>query len=39
LLHDFDDTAALRECLDLVVSIDTSGAHLAAGLGKPSGPI
>ena len=34
-LHDFSDTAALIENLDLVISVDTSTAHLAAALGKP----
>lgn len=34
LLNDFDDTAALIETLDLVVSVDTSVAHLSAALGK-----
>ena len=34
-LHDFSDTAALIENLDLVISIDTSVAHLAGALGKP----
>ncbi|WP_206950681.1 tetratricopeptide repeat protein [Trinickia acidisoli] len=34
-LTDFADTAALIEQLDLVVSVDTSTAHLAATLGKP----
>jgi hypothetical protein len=34
-LHDFADTAALIEQLDLVISVDTSIAHLAAALGKP----
>jgi tetratricopeptide (TPR) repeat protein len=35
LLRDFSDTAALIENLDLVISVDTSTAHLAAALGKP----
>lgn len=35
-LHDFSDTAALIANLDLVVSVDTSTAHLAAALGKPT---
>lgn len=34
-LHDFSDTAALIECMDLVISVDTSVAHLAAALNKP----
>lgn len=34
-IHDFADTAALVEQLDLVISIDTSVAHLAGALGKP----
>jgi tetratricopeptide (TPR) repeat protein len=34
-LHDFSDTAALMEHLDLVISVDTSTAHLAGALGKP----
>lgn len=33
-LHDFSDTAALIEQLDLVITIDTSVAHLAAACGK-----
>jgi hypothetical protein len=32
---DFADTAALIEQLDLVISVDTSTAHLAGALGKP----
>ena len=34
-LHDFSDTAALIENLDLVITVDTSTAHLAGALGKP----
>jgi tetratricopeptide (TPR) repeat protein len=34
-LVDFDDTAALIEALDLVISVDTSVAHLAGALGRP----
>lgn len=33
-LRDFSDTAALCECLDLVVSMDTSVVHLNGALGK-----
>jgi len=32
---DFADTAALISGLDLVITVDTSVAHLAGGLGKP----
>jgi len=35
LRNDFDDLAALIAALDLVVSVDTSIAHLAGALGKP----
>ncbi|WP_216195015.1 tetratricopeptide repeat protein [Polynucleobacter sp. UB-Tiil-W10] len=35
-LEDFSDTAALISNLDLVISVDTSTAHLAAALGKPT---
>lgn len=36
LLTDFAETAALVSCLDLVISVDTSVAHLAAALGRPT---
>lgn len=35
-LRDFDDTAALVSQLDLVISVDTSVAHLAGALGRPT---
>ena len=35
-LHDFSDTAALAACLDQVIAVDTSGAHLAGALGLPT---
>src|SRR6185437_7072366 len=35
-LTDFTETAALVACLDLVISVDTSVAHLAAALGRPT---
>lgn len=34
-LRDFTDTAALCECLDLVISVCTSAAHLGGALGRP----
>lgn len=34
-LHDFADTAALVANLDLVISVDTSTAHLAGALNRP----
>jgi len=33
---DFEVTAALAENLDMIISVDTSVAHLAGGLGKPT---
>ncbi|HVZ52440.1 MAG TPA: glycosyltransferase family 9 protein, partial [Pseudolabrys sp.] len=33
---DFSDTAGLVSSLDLVISVDTSVAHLSAALGKPT---
>jgi tetratricopeptide (TPR) repeat protein len=35
-LTDFADTAALVKCLDLVITVDTSVAHLAGALGCPT---
>jgi tetratricopeptide (TPR) repeat protein len=35
-IGDFVDTAALISCLDLVLTVDTSVAHLSAALGKPT---
>jgi hypothetical protein len=34
-LHDFADTAALVQNLDLVIAVDTAAAHLAGAMGKP----
>jgi len=36
LLTDFAETAALASCLDLVITVDTSVAHLAGALGRPT---
>ena len=35
-IADFSDTAALCGLVDLVISIDTSAAHLAGAMGKPT---
>ncbi len=35
-LTDFAETAALISCLDLVITVDTSVAHLAGALGRPT---
>jgi tetratricopeptide (TPR) repeat protein len=35
-LTDFMETAALIACLDLVITVDTSVAHLAGALGRPT---
>ena len=35
-LQDFADTACLCELMDVIISVDTSVAHLAAAIGKPT---
>jgi tetratricopeptide (TPR) repeat protein len=35
-LRDFGDTAALCDCMDLIISVCTSVAHLSGALGKPT---
>lgn len=35
-LSDLSETAALISCLDLVITVDTSVAHLAASVGRPT---
>jgi hypothetical protein len=34
-IRDFSDTMAILECLERVITIDTSVAHLAGSMGKP----
>jgi tetratricopeptide (TPR) repeat protein len=34
-IKDFNDTASLVSSMDLIISVDTSVVHLAAGMGKP----
>jgi tetratricopeptide (TPR) repeat protein len=34
-LNDFGDTAAVMECLDLIITVDTAAAHLAGALARP----
>jgi hypothetical protein len=34
-IDDYDDTMALLDCLDVVVTVDTSVGHLAAAMGRP----
>lgn len=36
LLTDFAETAALVSCMDLIITVDTSVAHLAGALGRPT---
>lgn len=35
LIHDFSDSAALLDQLDLLITVDSAPAHLAGALGKP----
>lgn len=35
-IRDFRDTAALCDLVDVVISVDTSVAHLAGALGRPT---
>jgi len=35
-VQDYDDTMALLDSLDLVVTVDTSVGHLAAAMGRPA---
>jgi hypothetical protein len=35
-LHDFEDTAAVLDAVDLLVCVDTAVGHLAGALGRPA---
>jgi hypothetical protein len=35
-IQNYDDTMALLDCLDVVVTVDTSVGHLAAAMGRPA---
>ena len=35
-VRNYDDTMALLECLDMVITVDTSVGHLTAAMGKPA---
>jgi hypothetical protein len=35
VIDDFSDSAALMECLDLIITVDTSTVHLAGAIGRP----
>ncbi len=35
-IQDFEDTAAIVSLVDLVISVDSSPAHLAGALGRPA---
>jgi hypothetical protein len=35
-IHDFADTAALIEAMDVVIGVDTASTHLAGAIGKPA---
>ncbi len=35
-IKDYDDTMAIMDCLDIIVTVDTSVGHLAAAMGRPA---
>ena len=35
-IQDYDDTMAIMDCLDVIVTVDTSVGHLAAAMGRPA---